>query len=360
MQEEDTTASEARLVSFNRLPKTAPRKYYRHNENVLDGYSNSNGQSLAELATRIWPATETTNGDGDGDGNGDGGGVADSEPSGDADDEDGGNSGSSSRRSVSRARQLGGSSSTKSNNNNGNNTAGRPSTSCSSSSADTDAPGKPSLHLAPSGKPCPVVGPLQMIDVERIAEVELGLTEDMMTENGGRGIATVAMQALSKRLAAVNHNPNTLGELFVFAGNNKSGARAIAAGRHLSNHRIRVVVCVLGLEHEEGLLDGVRRQLNVFRNSGGTAVLWEEVLSKTMSLDYRPELIIDGLLGIHLSFGDLRTDHRIAALEMVQLANNSRAQVLSIDVPSGIDGSTGMSLSLSPFSFFSFSFLSLS
>lgn len=329
-------------MSFNR---TAPRKNYRHNENVLDGGSNSSGQSPAELAARSWPAVEAADGGADGDGGGDGDsrgdgggdGDGDSDPSGDSDDEDGENAGGSSRGAVSRlaaARQVGSS-------NGANNTASRPSSPCSSS-ADTNAAGKPSLRFVPSCKPCPVVGPRQMIDVERIAEAELGLTEDMMTENGGRGIATVAMQALSKRLAAVNDNPNALGELLVFAGNNKSGARAIAAGRHLSSHRIRVVVSVLGLEHEEGLLDSVRRQLNVFRNSGGTAVLWEEILSKAMSLDYQPELIIDGLLGVHIGLGDLRTDHRIAALKMVQFANNSRAQVLSIDVPSGIDGNTGM------------------
>lgn len=357
MQEEDTTASESRLVSFNR---TAPRKNYRHNENVLDGgHPNSNGQSAAELAARSWPAVEAADGGAGGDGSGDGDGAGDSDPSGDSDGEDGENAGGSSRavsrlaggssravprlaggssRAASRlaaARQLGSS--------NGANTASRPSSACSSS-ADTDAAGKPSLCLVPSCKPCPVVGPRQMINVEQIAEVELGLTEDMMTENGGRGIATVAMQALSKRLAAVNDNPNALGELLVFAGNSKSGARAIAAGRHLSSHGIRVVASVLGLEHEEGLLDGVRRQLNVFRNSGGTAVPWEEVLSKAMSLEYQPELIIDGLLGIHLGLGDLCTDHRIAVLKMVQFANNSRAQVLSIDVPSGIDGNTGISL----------------
>lgn len=116
-----------------------------------------------------------------------------------------------------------------------------------------DAKNKPILRLKTSSRPCPVVSPLQMLDVERIAEVDLGLTDDMMTENAGRGIAQIAIQAFGKRLHSGNHN--SLPVVLVFAGNNKSGARAVAAGRHLKNHHVRVLICVLGLEREEELLD---------------------------------------------------------------------------------------------------------
>lgn len=211
----------------------------------------------------------------------------------------------------------------------------------SSGSAVMNKPGKPSFRLAPSNRPCPVVSPLQMLDVERIAEVELGLTDDMMTENGGRGIATVAIQAFGKRISASNHN--ALPVVLVFAGNNKSGSRAIAAGRHLKNHHVRTMVCVLSLEREDELLENVRRQLNIFRNAGGRVARWEEMQSNIKALDSPPELIIDGLLGMHLSFEDLRMDDQATAFEMVQFANKSKASVLSVDIPSGVDGSTGLS-----------------
>lgn len=113
---------------------------------------------------------------------------------------------------------------------------------------------KPVLRLLPSKRPCPVVSPLQMLDVEAISERELGLTDDMMTENAGRGIAQVAIQVFGKsRLHIGNHN--SLPVVLVFAGNNKSGARAAAAARHLKNHHVRVLMCVLGLEREEELTD---------------------------------------------------------------------------------------------------------
>lgn len=100
---------------------------------------------------------------------------------------------------------------------------------------------------------CPVVSPLQMLDVERIAETEMGLDEIVITENAARGIAQVAIQAFGTRLSSANHNPLPI--VLVFAGNNKSGARAIAAGRHLKNHHVRVMVCVIGLDREAELLE---------------------------------------------------------------------------------------------------------
>lgn len=333
---EDTTADEARLVSFNRLPKrdkaVPVRKNYRNNENVINSYPT--GQSLADRDG--WKSPEFAAEQSE-----------DSDDDEDEDDEDDENdrnfgavdSGRSSRRAVSRqsvsnrlsTRQM--------------STAGRGSTDnlqtlSSSGSGITSKPGKPAFRLTPGNRPCPTVSPLQMLDVERIAEVELGLTDDMMTENAGRGIAQVAIQAFGKRISASNHN--ALPVVLVFAGNNKSGARAIAAGRHLKNHHVRVMACVLGLEREDELLENVRRQLNIFRNAGGRVASWPEMQSNLKGIDSPPELIIDGLLGWHLGFEDLRTDHRATAFELVQFANKSKASVLSVDIPSGVDGSSGI------------------
>lgn len=178
-----------------------------------------------------------------------------------------------------------------------------------------------------------------MLDVERIAETEMGLEEILMTENAARGIASVAIQAFGTRLSSQNHNP--LPVVLVFAGNNKTGARAIAAGRHLKNHHVRVMVCVVGLDREDELLENVRRQLNIFRSAGGRVARLSELATSLNSIDSPPELIIDGLLGIHISFEDLRTDDQATAFELVNFANKSSAGILAVDVPSGIDGHSG-------------------
>ncbi|KAI9861154.1 MAG: enhancer of mRNA decapping [Vezdaea acicularis] len=204
-------------------------------------------------------------------------------------------------------------------------------------------PSKPSLRILANDRPCSVINPLQMLDVERIAEVETEYTEDMMTENAARGIAEVALSVISpggRRMA--RENRNSLPVVVILAGNNKSGARAIAAGRHLYNHGIRVITCVMGLEREEELLKNVRLQLNISRKTGGKLVPnWRSLTALLEMTDSPPELIVDGLLGMHVAFEDLRNDDQNTAYELISWANMNNANVLAIDIPSGCDASSG-------------------
>lgn len=319
------------MVSFNRLPqrttcgKTTTKKNYHHHENVLGNYIN--GQSLTERDGWNSPefiaeepeSSEDT--DHHARGRGDGGAA---------------DSGRSSRHALSRRLSNRQHSNT--------NPAARSLENlhyAHSSSGGGIKPTKATLRLAPSLGPCPIVSPLQMLDVERIAEVELGLTDDMMTENAARGIAQVAIAAFGKRISASNHN--ALPVILVLAGNHKSGARAIAAGRHLKNHHVRVMVCVLGLEREDELLEAVRRQLGIFRNAGGRVARWEDVAPGLSALDAPVELIVDALLGTHLGWDDLRREQQKVVWEAVRWANSCKAGVLAVDIPSGVDGSTGES-----------------
>ncbi|KAI9716248.1 MAG: hypothetical protein M1812_005473 [Candelaria pacifica] len=340
IRNEDTTADESRLVSFNRV--TAPRagtaggKNLHHTENVLDR-PKTNGRWNSE--------------------------AGDSED----DDASAGTfaSGRSSRRAVSRTsvRQP---PSRKGSSITGPATASLASSNHLlsslnrghySSSHATGSPNpnkhspaasplpmstKPSLRALSTNRSCPTVGPLQMLEIEHIAATELGLTEDMMTENAARGIAQVSLSILSpggKRLA--NDNQNELPVIVVVAGNHKSGARAIAAGRHLRNHGARVLICVLGLEREDEILDNVRRQLAIFRKSGGRVLRWEELSVCLKTLDAPPELIIDALMGMHISFEDLRSDDQGVVYEMIAWANRCKANILAVDMPTGVDASSG-------------------
>lgn len=179
-----------------------------------------------------------------------------------------------------------------------------------------------------------------MLNLETIADHDLGFTEDMMTENAGRGIAEVALSALNSSSALVRSS-NSMLNVAIFAGNNKSGLRAVAAGRHLRNHNLNVVICVLGIEHEGELLAGLRRQMKVFRSFGGKllskAAFMEDIKTWSSSID----LIIDGLLGLTISFEELRLGDQTTAFELIEFANRGTVPVLAIDVPTGIDPTSG-------------------
>ncbi|KAF9893245.1 enhancer of mRNA decapping [Aspergillus nanangensis] len=190
-----------------------------------------------------------------------------------------------------------------------------------------------SLRLTTTNRSCPTVSPLQTLEVEQIAVAELGLTEDMITENAGRGIAEAAVNLLSNDAAAPT--------MLVLTGNHRTGARAIAAARHLRNRGHRVTVCMLGIEHENELLESCRKQLDVFKKIGGRVHRWEDLSVRLSASDFNPDLVVDALFGIHLAFDDLRTDEQATAFEMISWVNRGTLGVLSVDVPSGLSAMNG-------------------
>lgn len=191
-----------------------------------------------------------------------------------------------------------------------------------------------------------------MLVVENVASNELGLTEDLVAENAGRGICEVAMRALGDpaiQLRAAAASPPMTNTVAIVAGNNKSGARAIAAARHLRNRNIHTLVCVVGIERERELLDDVRRQIRLFRNFGGVVYtkseLFEHLAQSSNSLDTSPSisvsLIVDALLGLTISFEELRKSDQATTYELMEWANRNEAFVMAIDIPSGIEPSSG-------------------
>ncbi|KAA8567813.1 hypothetical protein EYC84_008268 [Monilinia fructicola] len=203
-------------------------------------------------------------------------------------------------------------------------------------------PSKPMFYLVPSDRRCEPISALQMLNLENIADSELGLTEDMMTENAGRGIAEVGLSAVNTGGRGLTQGKkSSIPIVIVFAGNNKSGLRAVAAGRHLRNHGLDVAVCVLGLERDSELLVGLRRQIKVFRGFGGKVFSKSELLDHVKNLAVPIDLIIDGLLGLTMTFEELRLSDQAAAYELIEWANRSKASVLAIDVPTGIDPTSG-------------------
>jgi enhancer of mRNA-decapping protein 3 len=198
------------------------------------------------------------------------------------------------------------------------------------------------LRLASNDRRCHAITPGGMLAVEETAEVEFGLTEDMIAENAGRGIAEVALTAVNpggRRLA--RDNPNARPVIVVLAGNHRGGARAVAAARHLQARGPKVMVALLGFERAADWDKDVRRQVDLFRKFGGSVRAWHDTEDALKRLQAPPELIIDALLGRHKEFEALGDQDRRTVLGIVGWANKSRAACLAVETPSGVGGSTG-------------------
>ncbi|KAH8720417.1 Enhancer of mRNA-decapping protein 3 [Beauveria bassiana] len=229
---------------------------------------------------------------------------------------------------------------------------------------------QPGLYLVPSNRRVEAISTLQMLNLENIAANEVGLPESLMAENAGRGIAEVAVKALSDpalkvRFEMAGASLSQAGDgplpsnptIVILAGNNKSSIRALVAGRHLRNKGYDVMVCLAGIERERDLLEDLRRQVQLYRSFGGKVLkktdFFEQlrkstpgggaaaVASGTGAGRVSVSLIIDALLGLTMSFEELRIGDQATVYELMEWANRNEAFVLSVDVPSGIDPSTG-------------------
>ncbi|KAI1314691.1 enhancer of mRNA decapping [Mortierella claussenii] len=190
-----------------------------------------------------------------------------------------------------------------------------------------------------SGVSCPSVTSFQMQEAERISALEMGLSEEQMIENGGRGAAMMCLQALggSRRIQPNNHNSAPL--VVILAGNNRTGAYALCAARHLSNHGCIVLAFVAGSNLEGHLHPTASSQSRGFLAAGGELIHTIAELPQTSS---PVDLIMDGMLGYQYTVRDIvDSDERETVCDLMDWANDNKAPVLSLDMPSGVNGTTG-------------------
>jgi NAD(P)H-hydrate epimerase len=158
-----------------------------------------------------------------------------------------------------------------------------------------------------------------MREVDRIATEETGPNLLQMMENAGRNAALQVIDDLGDGW--------TRAEIVVLAGPGGNGGGGICAARHLANRRARVT---LVLSDPARLSDASRFQHQVYESTPGREVRFEDLDSAAV------DIIVDAVIG----YG-LRGAPRGMAAEMIAWANDSPAQSLALDVPSGVDATTG-------------------
>lgn len=196
----------------------------------------------------------------------------------------------------------------------------------------------------------PLATPLQIIEVERLCSENFKLSQQLITENASRGIASLVVKMLggSSRIAQSNHNLPPL--VLLLVGNNRSGARALATGRQLANHGLRVIAYTLtDFTNTEDLDANVQEQYEMLEFVGGKSVCMMTELSKFMSsLETPLEFVVDGLQGYDTSLGDLWGSELENATSVISWVNGQGVNVLSLDIPSGIDAGSGLLCGISP------------
>ena len=171
-----------------------------------------------------------------------------------------------------------------------------------------------------SGIEVPVVTTDQMREIDRVAIDETGPNLFQMMENAGRNLALQAMEILGAAW--------TWASIVVLAGGGGNGGGGICAARHLANRGVDIRLCVA----EPDRLGPVPAfQRKVFRATAGTEIGIVDVQRHT------PDLIVDALIGYGLESAPAGP-----TADLIRWANGSAAPILALDVPSGVDSTTGL------------------
>jgi NAD(P)H-hydrate epimerase len=165
----------------------------------------------------------------------------------------------------------------------------------------------------------PAVTAAQMREVDRIAVEETGPNLYQMMENAGRSLADVALEMLGDR--------SRQARVLALAGTGGNGGGGICAARHLANRGIDVALC---MAEPLRLSEIAQWQYRVFSATSG------KVFSASNLSGEAFDVIIDGLIGYSLAGAPAGV-----YAELILWANASGAKLLSLDVPSGLNATTG-------------------
>lgn len=159
----------------------------------------------------------------------------------------------------------------------------------------------------------------EMADADRVATEEFGMDIIALMENAGAQVATLARRMLGGDVAGR--------KVSVFSGKGHNGGDGMVAARHLHNWGAKARV-VLGTDRSD-LRDVSATQLRILEKIG------VEVDGPARGLA-AADLLVDALLG----YGS-KGNPREPMAGLIRRVNSSGIPVLAVDVPSGLDATTG-------------------
>jgi NAD(P)H-hydrate epimerase len=171
-------------------------------------------------------------------------------------------------------------------------------------------------------------GKVPFVTADQMKEVDRAMIEDFhieltqMMENAGRNLAHLA------RIKFLDSNPIDK-KAVVLAGSGGNGGGALACARHLQNWGAEANVFVT--RPSETLAPATFHQLEILHRMK-IPISLPGAIPEPEEID----LIVDGIIGYSLS-----GPPKGSAADLIHWANEQGSPILALDVPSGIDATTG-------------------
>jgi len=168
----------------------------------------------------------------------------------------------------------------------------------------------------------PTITAEQMRRIDEVAAQVFGIDLLQMMENAGRNLARHAMDMLGSETSTT--------QVLIVAGAGGNGGGGLCCARHLHNRGCSVNVL---LDRDPALFQGAaKRQMHILETAGIKPISFE----RGEELFQSAALIVDALIGY-----SLRGAPRDMSLRLIEGMCRSRNPVLSLDIPSGTDATTG-------------------
>ena len=196
-------------------------------------------------------------------------------------------------------------------------------------------------------KPMQTASPVQLLEIERLAEDVFGVSPTMMTEACATNLSKLIIDTcLGGSIRLSNKNNHNLPPLvLLLIGSGRCGSRAFATGRHLNNHGVRVLAFVISSDESDKEL---HQQWQSFEAAGGKVISsnFDELVDIIQNqLNTPVELIVDALQGYddHLEDIFYELEDQKTLQKVINWCSNPQQQqkIMSLDLPSGIDGGSG-------------------
>jgi len=159
---------------------------------------------------------------------------------------------------------------------------------------------------------------------DKFAQEKLGVPSIILMENAGRSVASEAIKMGCQKVAVV-------------CGVGNNGGDGLVAARHLLNAGKKVSIYLVGKTSK--LKTDSQINFNILLGMKQKIINCEETekfILRFPSLLAKADLVIDAIFGIGL-ISDVRKPYS----EIIAFLNRSGKPILSVDVPSGLDGDTG-------------------
>ncbi len=170
------------------------------------------------------------------------------------------------------------------------------------------------------------VSTAQMRRFDQLANERYGIPTLLLMENAGRGIADLAEKLLGKKKSRI----------LIVCGKGNNGGDGFVAARHLLNRGHHVKVALLGLR--SGLKGDTALNYSILKKmSAPRYEITTPNQLKTLKHESRhSSLLIDAIFGTGL-------ERNISGFlnEAISMMNESGKKILSVDIPSGLNGDTG-------------------